>query len=109
MAIKFPQVVERKDTITVDGYSDRKHLEAAIKDFGKYIEKRFKNGEGGVLVSMVADGITDTNTPYTPASSSCGGYFFEWEEVSCASMLNEDTGVMEYADGNYYFVIRMVK
>lgn len=109
MAIIFPEKIERENTIILDGYSTKKTLEAAIKDFGRFIEKKFKNGEGDGLISMVNDGITDTNNPYVPANTSEGGYFFEWEEVGCASKYDNLTDSMEYEDANYYFVIRMVK
>lgn len=109
MAIIFPAKIERENTIIVDGYSDKKTLNAAIKDFGSFIEKRFKNGEGNALISAANDGLSETNTPYLPAEHSEGGYFFEWQEVGCASKYDNLTDSMEYEDANYYFVIRMVK
>ena len=109
MAILFPQTVEREHLLIVDGYSNKKTLEAAIKDFGRYIEKTFKNGEGNALISVVNEGISESNTPYLPANRAYGGYFFEWEEVGCASRWDGESETMEYRPGSYYFVIGMVK
>jgi len=109
MAIIFPEKIERENTIILDGYSNKKTLEAAIKDFGSFIEKKFHNGEGNSLISMVNDGITETNNPWVSASSSEGGYFFEWEEVGCASKWDNITDSMEYQEASFYFVIRMCK
>lgn len=109
MAIIFPEMIERENTITVDGYSNKKTLNAAIKDFGKYIENKFHNGEGQSLIDMVNDGINETNSPFIPASKSEGGYFFEVENVGCASRCDNDTDEIEYKEANFYFVIRLVK
>lgn len=105
MAIKFPGVIERKDTCIVDGYSDRKTRNAAIKDFGKYIEKLYHNGEGQNLIDTVNFG----EDPELPAAHSDGGYFFEIEEVTGACSFNEETDEMEYADGHWYMTIRFIK
>lgn len=109
MAIIFPQKIERENAIIVDGYSDKKTLNGAIKDFGRFIENKFHNGEGQLLIDMVNDGIDETNTPFIPAKSSDGGYFFEVEDVGCASKYDNITEEMEYKDANFYFVIRFLK
>lgn len=107
--IIYPAKIERENTVIVDGYSDRKTLNAAIKDFGRFIEKHFKNGEGQALIDMVNDGITEFNTPFVPAKDSEGGYFFEMEEVSTASKYDEALETMDYREANYYFCMRFVK
>ena len=109
MAIIFPEIIERESTVIVDGYSDRKSLEAAIKDFGRFVEKKFHNGEGMSVIGMVNDGISETNNPYVKASSSEGGYFFEWEKVGCASKYDSTTETIDYKDANWYFVMRFVR
>ena len=107
--IRFPGVIERENTITVDGYSDRKTFAGAVRDFGRYIEKHFHNGEGDAIISIVNDGIDEFNQVIVPAEESCGGYFFEVEEVECASCIDEETDEMKYADGHFYLVMRFVK
>lgn len=109
MAIIFPEKIERESTIIVDGYSNKKTLNGAIKDIGRFIEKKFHNGEGQSLVDMVNDGIDEYNSPFIPAKMSGGGYFFEMEEVGCASKFDPITDAMEYEEANYYFVIRFCK
>jgi hypothetical protein len=106
--IIFADSIERENTITVDGYSDRKTINGAVKDFGRYIEKKYHNGEGQTIIDIVNDGISETNSPFASAQSSDGGYFFEIEEVPCASRYNE-IGEMEYKEANYYLVMRFVK
>ena len=105
MTIKFPGIIERKDHFIVDGYSDKKTEAGAIKDFGRFIEKKFNNGEGQALIDCVKFG----ESPVVPVSQAGGGYFFEIEEVCGASQFNDETDEMEYADGNFYLVIKFFK
>lgn len=106
--IIFPAKIERADTVIVDGYSDRKTFEGAVKDFGRFIEKKFKNGEGQALIDTIEDGISETNQIIFKAETSDGGYFFEVEEVPCASRYN-DFNEMEYKEANYYICMRFIK
>ena len=89
--IIFADSIERTETITVDGYSDRKTISGAVKDFGRYIEKTYHNGEGNAIIVIAKDGINATNSPFASPEGSDGGYFFEVEEVSCASRYDEST------------------
>lgn len=107
--IIFPAKTEREHTVIVDGYSDKKTLNAAIKDFGQFIERKFKNGEGQLLIDIVKDGITETNTPFIPARDSEGGYFFEVDEVTVATRYDDVLEDIEYRDANYYFCMRFIK
>lgn len=108
--IRFPGVIERENTITVDGYSDRKTFAGAIRDFGRYIEKQYHNGEGDAIISILNDGIDEHNQIIVPAKEAGKyGYFFEVEEVECASDIDEETDEMKYADGHFYLVMRFVK
>jgi hypothetical protein len=107
--IIFAGSIERENTVTVDGYSDRKTISGAVKDFGRYIEKKYHNGEGQCIINIVKDGISETNNPFVSPKDSCGGYFFEIEEVPCASRYDEETDEMEYKEANYYLCMRFVK
>jgi hypothetical protein len=108
--IRFPEVIERENTITVDGYSDRKTFAGAVRDFGRYIEKHFRNGEGDAIISIVNDGIDEFNQVIVPAKESGNnGYFFEVDEVECASYIDEETDETKYGDGHFYLVMRFMK
>lgn len=100
--ITFADVIERKETITVDGYSSAKTLKGAIKDFGRYIKKHYSESEGSVLTDYPDESVVD---PTEDAD-----YFFQAEGVPCATRLIEETEEMEYKEGyNYYLVIRFYK
>lgn len=107
--IIFADTIERVHTITIDGYSDRKTISGAVKDFGRYIEKTYHNGEGQAIIDIVKDGISETNSPFASPEGSDGGYFFEIEEVPCASRYDESIDSMEYREANYYLYMRFFK
>jgi hypothetical protein len=107
--IIFADAIEREHTITVDGYSDKKTVSGAVKDFGRYIEKRYHNGEGQAIIDIVKYGISETNSPFASPEGSDGGYFFEIEEVPGASRYDETTDDREYKEANYYLCMRFVK
>lgn len=55
-------------------------------------------------------GIDEYNTPFVKAANSDGGYFFEYEEVPCATKYNEETDEAEYKERYHnYFCIRFVR
>jgi hypothetical protein len=95
-------VIERKETVTIDGYSNRKTLLGAIKEFGRWIAKNVNEAEGMSIVKYGVEAMLS-------AENSCGGYFLEAEEVSCASEWNEETEEMEYKEGRWYLCCRIVK
>ena len=66
--------------------------------------------EAKVLLSFLECGIDEYNTPFFKATNSDGGYFFEYEEVPCATRYNEETDEVEYKEGYHnYFCIRFVR
>ena len=107
--LAYVDIIERENTITIDGYTSNKTERGIIKDVVRAIEKYDKE-EAKALLSFLECGIDEYNTPFVKAMNSDGGYFFEYEEVSCATRYNEDTDEVEYKDGyNNYFCIRIVK
>jgi hypothetical protein len=101
--MKFVGVIERETTITVDGYSNRKTLKAALKDMGRYIRDHLNEGEGQCILNYPEE----VRVSWEAKKQGC--YFLEAEEVPCACRWHEDTEEMEYADGNWYIVCRFVK
>lgn len=105
----YVEVVERENTITIDGYTSNKTERGIIKDVARVVEKYSKD-ETEALLEYLKMGLNEYNTPFVKASESEGGYFFEYEEVPCATRYNEETDEMEYKEGYYnYFCIRIVK
>ena len=100
--MKFAGIIERAETVTVDGYSNRKTAKAAIKEMGRYIRDNVNETEGNAIIDYPEESLLS-------ASESYGGYFLEIEEVPCASQYNEDTDEVEYDEANYYIVCRIVK
>jgi hypothetical protein len=105
----YVEVVERENTITIDGYTSNKTERGIIKDVARVVEKYSKD-ETEALLEYLKMGLDEYNNPFVKASESEGGYFFEYEEVSCATRYNEETDEVEYKDGYHnYFCIRIVK
>lgn len=78
-------------------------------DVARAIEKYDKE-EAKALLSFLEWGIDEYNTPFVKAANSDGGYFFEYEEVPCATKYNEETDKAEYKEGYHnYFCIRFVR
>ena len=98
----YVDVIARKDTITIDGYTSN-------KDVARVVSK-YDQSEANTLLDYLKMGLNKYNTPFAKASESEGGYFFEYEEVPCATRYNEETDEMKYKEGYYnYFCIRIVK
>lgn len=97
----FVDTIEKTNTITIDGYSKAKTVNGALSDFGRYIKTHISESEGQAIIDYKEECLT-------PASSSCGGYFLEIEEVPCATKYNEQDEI-EYKDANFYIVGRIVK
>lgn len=105
----YVDVIARKDTITIDGYTSNKTERGIIKDVARVVSK-YDQSEANTLLDYLKMGLNEYNTPFAKASESEGGYFFEYEEVPCATRYNEETDEMEYKEGYYnYFCIRIVK
>lgn len=107
--LAYVEAIERENTITIDGFKSNKTLRGLIKDVSRAVEKYDKD-ESKSLIECLEYGLDEYNNPFLKASESDGGYFFEYEEVPCATRYNEYTDEMEYKDGYYYyFCIRIVK
>lgn len=107
--LAYVGAIVREDTITVDGYTTNKTERGIIKDAARAIEKYDKE-EAKALLSFLECRIDKYNTPFVKATHSDGGYFFEYEEVSCATRYNEETDEVEYKEGYHnYFCIRFVR
>ena len=99
--MKCVGVVERKLTMTIDGYSNVKTINGAISDLGRYIAKHFSESEGNNLIEYKQECLMNP-------TNDCD-YFLTVEEVPCASTWNDEAEEMEYTDANYYLCIRYVK
>lgn len=97
----FVGTIERPNTITIDGYSDAKTVKGALSDFGRYVKNHISETEGQAIIDYREECLIS-------ASSSCGGYFLEIEEIACAANCNEQDEI-EYKDANFYIVGRIVK
>lgn len=107
--LAYVNAIVRENTITVDGYTTNKTERGIIKDAARAIEKYDKE-EAKALLSFLEYGIDEYNTPFAKATNSDGGYFFEYEEVPCATKYNEKTDEAEYKKGYHnYFCIRFVR
>lgn len=105
----YVEVIEREDTITIDGYTSNKTERGIIKDVARVVSK-YDQSEANTLLDYLKMGLNEYNTPFAKASESEGSYFFEYEEVPCATRYNEETDEMEYKEGYYnYFCIRIFK
>lgn len=103
------EVTERENTITIDGYTSNKTERGIIKDVARVVAKYDKD-EADALLECLKMGLDEYNNPFVKASESEGGYFFEYEEVGCATRYNEETDEVEYKNGYHnYFCIRIVK
>ena len=100
--MNFVKVVERETEIIIDGYSTAKTVNGALKDFGRYIEKNVSQSEGKAIIEYTIDMLLSVK-------DSCNGYFLEIEEVGSASRLNEETEEIEYKEGNFYMVVKLIK
>lgn len=100
--MKFVGITEREGTVTIDGYSSRKSLEAAIKEMGRWIARNIDESEGNALVEYPIESLLK-------AEDSCGGFFLEAEEVGAASKWDDQTGEMMYLEANWYIICRIVR
>lgn len=99
----YPETRTLGNLVVIDGYSNRKTLVGAINEMGRFIAKNIDAAEGRMILDY---GVASLQ----PAKYSYGGYFFEIEEVPCASrIVDEETDEIEYTDANYYLVCRIVK
>ena len=103
----FVGIIDRPETLIIDGYSSAKTINGVMHDIAKIMKKVLPNEYDTFMTKNKeeAENLLDC----TPEGSK-GGFFIQVEDVSCASQINEDTDEMEYKDGyNYYFCTRVVK
>lgn len=106
--LAYVGVIERENTITIDGYTSNKTERGVIKDVARAIEK-YDKGEADFLLEMLKMGIDECNNPFVKNVDG-NSYCFEYEEVPCATMYNEETDEVEYKEGYCnYFCIRLIK
>lgn len=103
--LAYVEAIERENTITIDGYTSNRTEKGIIKDVAKAVSK-YNNDEAECLLNSIICG----DNPFLKAIDSEGGYFFECEEVSCATRYNEEADEIECKEGyKNYFCIRIVK
>lgn len=103
--LAYVKAVETEHTITIDGYTTNKTEKGIISDVARVVKKYSERDSNYLL-----DSILFKESPFVKAESSCGNYFFEYEEVPSAAYYNEKTDEIEYKEGyRYYFCIRIVK
>lgn len=102
-------VIERKNSVTIDGYTSAKTVKGILKDISRAVEK-YDKGEAECLASFSKEYDEEFNNPFIDPSHSDGGYFLTYEEVPCASQWDEEKEEMKYRAGfHHYFCIRIMK
>lgn len=104
--MKYVGIIEREDTITVDGYSKAKTLKGALNDIGRFIENKLDEGEGKLLQVSNKE---DAEEVLTIGNHSYSEYGIEVEEVGCATKVDEEGNIIEYSEANFYVMVRFVK
>ncbi len=103
----FVEIIDRPETMTIDGYSSAKTLNGVMHDIARLIIDICPHEVQTFMTKGKQEAIDLLDC--TPKGSE-GGFFIQVEDVSCASRINEDTDEIEYKDGyNYYFCTRVVK
>ncbi len=106
--LAFIGAIERKNTITIDGYTSNKTEKGIIRDVARAVRK-YSETEYEGLMEIAKEYDEEFNNPFVKAINS-SDYFFEYEEVPCASRWNEEKEENEYKDGFHnYFCIRIVR
>ena len=105
--LAYVEARENGKTIIIDGYTSNKTERGVVKDVARAIEK-YNKDEADCLLDMLKMGIDEYNNPFVKNNGD--GYCFEYEEVPCATMYNEETDEVEYKEGYHnYFLIRIIK
>lgn len=93
--------IERKNgMVIIDGYTTCKYRKNALKDVAKAI-RPMDAAEADVIIDALANG----ENPEV-ANVDSESYCLTLEPVGCATLYNEEMDEMEYAEANYYFMIR---
>ena len=106
-AVIRPATAENSEMVDIDGYSNKKTLNGAIRDLAKAVAK-YNKIEANALLDMIKTGELQQYTPDMYTDKSNIGYLLDWEEVGSATRLNEETDEVEYADGRWYLHVRFV-
>lgn len=88
--------------IDIDGYSNAKTEEGALRDLAKAVEQ-YDEGEANAIRSM----IKNNEVVQFPATKD-SDYILEWEDVPAATKYN-DNGDPEYKDARYYMHTRIIR
>lgn len=107
--LAYVGAIERENTITIDGYTSNKTEKGIIKDVARAVAIYSKD-EAEALLGFLKTGLDEYNNPFIKSTGSEDSFFFEYEEVPCATRYNEDTDEVECKEGfKNYFCIRIVK
>lgn len=99
----YPEIRKNDSFAVIDGYSNRKTITGAVNEMGRYIRDNVNKLEGETILEYGKASLI----PHTPYNND--GYFFEIEDVPCASRLvDENSDEIEYTDANWYLVCRIV-
>lgn len=90
------------DYIDIDGYSNAKTEEGALRDLAKAVEQ-YDEGEADAIRGM----IKNNEVVQFPATKD-SDYILEWEDVPAATKYN-DNGDPEYKDARYYMHTRIIR
>jgi len=100
----FAGVRETTQLTIIDGYSNNKTVNGALKDLAKEVEK-YSKIEAEALKDMIKD-KSISNILNIDNGNDC--YYIECIEVSqAARMINDEEN--EYKDANFYIMIRFIK
>lgn len=75
--LAYVDAIERKESITIDGFSSNKTMKGVIKDVARAVRK-YNSGEADSLEDCAKNKIDEFNNPFVCSEYSCGGYFLKW-------------------------------
>ena len=102
----FVDIIDRTETLIIDGYSSAKTINGVMHDIARIMKKVLPNEYDTFMTANKKE--AESLLKCTPKGSE-GGFFIEVEEVDSARRINKDTDEIEYKDGyNYYFCTRVV-
>lgn len=95
----------RKDSIDIDGYSNKKTVKGALEDLAKALDKYSKLEADSLRGAISANELEQIH-----AVRDAGGaqYILEYEEVPGASQWNDAKDEMEYKPAKWYVHTRIV-
>ena len=81
----FVEIIDRPETLTIDGYSSAKTLNGVMHDIARLMKDICPREIQTFMTKGKQDAIDLLDC--TPESSE-GGFFIQVEDVSCASQIN---------------------